>query len=140
MSGFSIYSQRLSLMPMLLLGVSLLFTACTKDDAIEGPVLEGRWEIDRALRNGRPAESLTDLFFQFGPEQAFATNISGVAESGTFSRTEEKISTDGVSMPLTYTLVELGDSNLHLKATVANFRFEFYLRRIADEKENSTAT
>lgn len=122
--------------------LSLIFVAaCSPDQSAEdAPPLEGRWEIDHALRNGRNAESLVDLYFRFGGEDAFSTNISGNDEAGTYQREAEQVTTAGVSMPLTYHIHELTDSSLNLRATASGFRFEFFLRRAADEAPENPAS
>lgn len=117
----------------------LLFStlmACGNDASEDqGPQLEGRWEIDRALRNGRPAESLAKLFFEFGEDASFSTNISGEVETGTFEVVEEEITTTGMSLPMVYKVGTLTDSTLVMKSSLSRYRFEFFLRRAADQTE-----
>lgn len=132
---FGVYS---SFSALLLL---LVFNSCGKDANQEkGPLLEGHWEIERALRNGREAESLSDLYFKIGPETRFETNISGAAESGDYEVAGDKIESKSLPLSLTYAIVGLTDSTLRLKTTVSNYRFELLLRRVADEKEEKSAS
>ncbi|MEL6276522.1 MAG: hypothetical protein AAFU03_15600, partial [Bacteroidota bacterium] len=58
----------------LLLSIPLLsLLACTSDDTDQGPSLVGRWEIESAQRNGRPTESLDELYFEFTDQGGFST-------------------------------------------------------------------
>jgi hypothetical protein len=117
----------------------LLFStlmACGNDSSEDqGPQLEGRWEIDRALRNGRPAESLAKLFFEFGKAASFTTNISGEVETGTYEVIEHEIATAGISLPMIYKVNTLTDSTLVMKSSLSRYRFEFFLRRAPDQTE-----
>lgn len=120
--------------------ILLASVACGSDQEMEaGPDLDGYWAIEQTLRNGRPTESAADLYFRFGPDDKLVTNVSSSQESGTFTREENTIVTDGISLLTTYDIVELTDEKLVLRSAVGNYRFEFLLRRAADETGNTTS-
>lgn len=115
---------------------AIVFTGCGKDAVDEGPQLEGRWEVEEARRNGRLTESLRGLYFDFGQEGSFTTNISGMDENGRYEVSENSIATSEVQLSLDYKINELSDSTLELTSVFQDYRFFFRFRRIADQALN----
>ncbi len=119
---------------ILLVSCAGLATSCSSSTAADEALsLLGQWEIEEARRNGRPTESLTGLYFVFTPEGNFKTNMSGMPEEGTYTLDESKIITEQVQLPLTYNILTLNDSTLVLQSTYQHYRFDFNLRRSADQ-------
>lgn len=59
------------------LALGLTFS-CTLDKPNPEEILPGgRWMAAEATRDGRPTGTLTDLFFEFHPNDSLYTNISG---------------------------------------------------------------
>ena len=51
--------------------------SCKTDKPKPEELLPGRWVAVEATRNGRPTGTLTDLFFEFLPNDSLFTNIAG---------------------------------------------------------------
>jgi len=125
---------------LLILGFSLLFLlSCNSDETDQGPSLTGRWEIESAQRNGRPTESLDELYFEFTEQGGFGTNIGGAPAEGEFTREDDNILSKGVQPELVYEIESITDSTLELKSRYGNYRFEFSLRRAADQSPNPSS-
>ncbi len=57
------------------------FSACMFDKPNAEEILPGgRWVVAEATRDGRPTGTLTDLFYEFHPNDSLFTNISGNPE------------------------------------------------------------
>lgn len=121
-----------------LLGLAcfLFLTACEGDDEeLLLDQLEGRWEIVSGKRNNRETETLSSLYYVFGPEESLETNLIGQAEQGSYSVDDLQIQQSGTSLETTYDIVAISDSTLHLRTTIRNTRFDFQLRKVADQAE-----
>ncbi|THH40058.1 hypothetical protein [Neolewinella litorea] len=119
------------ILPLLLL--SLLFTACGSDPEVpveEAAALEGRWVLTEARRDNVKTGLLDGLYFDFGTDGAFETNLmTGEPQTGTYRREGDEISTSGVALPLTYEVQDLAEDELVLRARHEGFLFDFALVR-----------
>ena len=108
-----------------------LLTACGDDNALSGDAtVSGSWELKRALRNNMETETLDGLFYEFKDDGTMVTNLmSDQATEGTYTWEETELGTEGVSLPLTYTIKELTDSTLNLQSKYRGFQFNFELIR-----------
>lgn len=117
----------------LLTSVFLLcfFTACGDDSAVSGDAtVSGSWKLKRAMRNNMETETLDGLFYQFNDDGKMVTNLmSDEATEGTYVWEGTELSTEGVSLPLTYEVKELTDSTLHLQSKYRGYQFNFELVR-----------
>ena len=123
---------------LLIIGL-LLLPSCTNDDNQAGPSLTGRWEIESAQRNGRPTESLDELYFEFTELGEFGTNIGGTPAQGQFTREDNNILSKGLQPELVYEIKNITDSTLDLKSRYGNYRFDFRLRRVADQSTDPSS-
>ena len=121
--------RRSFILSFTLFALVLTWFSCTEDNDPASPSLNGRWQIEEALRNGRTTESLVDLYLVFGEDGGFETNLSGQPERGSYVFEEELITTSDVSIAMDYQVTELTDSTLHLKSNYRNFRFDFTFQR-----------
>lgn len=119
--------------------IALCWSACTSDVNLGAPTLIGRWEIEKATRNGRATESLDGLYMVFGTSNRFETNLSGVPEIGVYLQEEEVIKTEGVSLAMNYELALLTDSTMRLKSSYSNYRFDFSFLKVANLAEEETS-
>ncbi|MEM9929856.1 MAG: hypothetical protein AAF840_08565 [Bacteroidota bacterium] len=106
-----------------------LFTNCSDDTASASATVEGSWELVRATRNNTETSMLDGLNFHFAPDGKLETNLMGNEVPGTYEWAEEEIITEGVKLPLTYSIQELTDSTLHLRSSYQGFQFDFLLAR-----------
>ncbi|NJB84687.1 hypothetical protein GGR26_000432 [Lewinella marina] len=124
-------------LPLLLL--SLLCAGCGSEPEVtaeEAVHLEGRWELTEARRDNVKTGLLDGLYFDFGPEGAFETNLlTGEAQSGSWEREGEQIITSGVELPLTYEIQALKPKALNLRARHEGFLFDFALERSAADPQ-----
>jgi len=110
---------------------SCVFYACGKDAAISSDAqLTGSWQLQRALRNNMETSTLDGLYFEFGSDGDLTTNLmSETAQQGSYVQEEGQIITQGVNLPLTYTITSMTDSTLHLKSRYQGYQFVFELVR-----------
>lgn len=124
---------------MLLLGL----TACQNDvpeggsDSAQAQVnqLLGRWELQQAVRSGKPTESLDGAYFEFFEEGKLVSNLGGSREELEYELNGETILQRGGRMQADYNIVELGDSVLVLQMTLNNIPFTLQLERGDDVAE-----
>lgn len=122
----------------LFIAVSALLTGCLflgscgSDEDLTARQLAGRWEIDEALRNGRPTESLSGLYFRFGPEDRLVTNLNGREETGQYELEDNTVQQTGTTMDVVYQIESITDSTLTLRTQISQYDFRFDLRKVAD--------
>ncbi|OAV45599.1 hypothetical protein [Lewinella sp. 4G2] len=116
------------LLPVLLLLIVSL-PSCVKDVSDTPATIEGRWELQKAMRNNMETEMLEGLYYEFSPKGGLNTNLMGNESPGSYIEEEGTIITQGVIPPLTYDVLELTDSTLHLRTELQGFRFDFELVR-----------
>ncbi len=71
--------RKLYVIPVLwavLFAASCMFDKPNPQELLPG----GRWVVADAVRDGRPTGTLTDLFYEFLPNDSLFTNISGTPE------------------------------------------------------------
>ncbi len=112
-----------------------LSTSCSPEGAEQDEeLLYGRWEIQRASRNGQATESLQNLFFEFYEDGNMTTNLSGSAEQAQFEWNNGRINQVGGPLEPTYNVRSLTDSSLILNTELRGYDFRFELRRQLQEE------
>lgn len=117
-----------------------LLTACGPDTSIDQETqnqLIGKWELQKAYRNGEVAESLDELFFEFTEVGEMRTNILGSTTQADYLFEGEKIvqtATDN-GMEIAYDVAEITDTSLILTTSLRRYNFKFDLRRAATATE-----
>ncbi|MEL6669389.1 MAG: hypothetical protein AAFP08_10510 [Bacteroidota bacterium] len=127
----------------LIFSILLLAFSCGDDKPQDNPPLptdglelEGRWELVEARRNNRPTQTFDGLYFVFGPENQFVTNLGGDESTGKFAYDERaEIVTTEVALPATYLIREHNDGELMLETELEGFAFRFLLNRVVETKE-----
>ncbi len=104
-----------------------LLAACAGEAETVDERLYGRWEITEGLRNGRPAESLSELFFEFEETGILRTNLSGATIEGEYKLDDDRILQREAEIETEYKVVSLTDSTLVLTTRLRNFNFEFQM-------------
>jgi hypothetical protein len=103
-------------------------------------LLVGRWELEQALRNGSPTESLTDLYFEFTSDGKLMTNIAGLPEEGTYELKKEQLLQRNTQIDADYTIEEIADSNLVLSTDLRGYAFRFLFKKAnTDSTEAETS-
>ena len=119
--------------PFLPLLFSLLFlAACGPDpspDIDEAAQLEGRWVIEEAQRDQVKTGNLDGLYFDFGADGTFRTNLPPGEQEGQWVREADEIVTSGVAPPNEFTIEYLDAEELNLKAEFQGAYFEMALVR-----------
>lgn len=107
---------------------ALLLSACGSD-AAEPTSLHGQWKLTKALRNNMETGMLDGLTFNFLPDGSLETNLLGNEAKGTYTWNGAEIVTEGVKLPLTYSIQEMTDATLHLRSRYQGFQFDFMMER-----------
>ena len=124
----------LPLIKLTLLATLVLAFACQSEPTTNGDLLVGRWQIQEATRNGKPTESLDELYFEFYSDGKMRTNLSGSPEMATYQLEQNRILQRESRMEIDYEVEELSDSILTLKTSLRGFTFRFALDREVQEK------
>lgn len=133
--------KTIRLQGLLVLSLTLLFLlGCGPQSSIDKAQrnqLIGRWELQKAYRNGEQAASLEDLYFEFSEEGTMRTNILGSSIQADYLFEGEQIvqSAGDNGLEVAYKLEEISDSSLILTTTLRQFNFKFELRRNTQEEE-----
>lgn len=126
----------------LLLLFSMLFslTACGSESAADPTgqnQLIGKWELQEAYRNGSPAASLEDLFFEFEETGQMSTNILGATAQSDYHFDGQKIvqAAGESGMEVAYEVEGITDTSLVLRTSLRRYDFKFDLRKIKASME-----
>jgi hypothetical protein len=122
----------------ILLLLIAVFCACEKESEKDTDLLIGRWEVEEATRNGRPTESLAELYFEFSPDGQLQTNVTGVPEEGTYEISGDKILQRDTRLDADYEIVEIAPDNLVLTTELsagngARYAFYFDMKKVNTE-------
>ena len=112
----------------------IVVTACTSDRQAEADTqkqLEGKWELKEAFRNGKVAESLDDLYFEFYDDGQMRTNILGSSGLFPYEIDGVNIVQDGGEdgLDVSYEIKSQSDTLLVLATVLRRYNFEFKLSR-----------
>lgn len=102
--------------------------------------LLGRWEIDKAWRNGKQTETLTDTYYEFDQEGNMRTNLtpSLVEDEFPFSFSGNEIHQNS-EPEIIYTVENLTDSLLLFSMTINQIPFRIQLKKVfPEEGDNDT--
>ena len=100
---------------------------------VSGPELAGRWELTEARRDNVKTNLLEGLYFEFGEEEVFATNLlTGEDQRGKYYREGAEIVTEGVAVPMTYEIEEMEDGRLLLRSRYEGYVFSFELAKAGE--------
>jgi hypothetical protein len=118
----------------LLIAILGFFFACGEDEIQDQSLILGRWDIQEALRGGRPTESLDNLFFEFFEEGKMRTNITGSTVDGSYELDGDQLKQRGGPLETNYTIQTLSDSVLVLTALINKFDFRLQFSRTVQEE------
>ncbi len=121
--------KRLATFFLMLTTILLSFPACESEPENVEEHLIGRWEIVNATRDGRPAETLSDLYYEFNADGSMLTNLPvGEAES-TYEIDGSTLTQKTAQMDVEYRIESITDSTLVLTATIRDTPFRFNLQK-----------
>ncbi len=119
----------------ILLGLSgLLFGSCQSDNSdqvqLQNQIL-GKWQIHEAYRNGKIAESLDDLYFEFFEDGKIRTNLLGANAQFEYTLEDQLIKqkADDNGIEVDYAITEVSDTALVLTTLLRRYNFKFDLRK-----------
>ena len=88
----------------------------------------GKWEIETGFRNGKKANSLEGLFFDFKPDGKMITNLLGSEQESNYEIKAQKLLQSG-TQEIEYTIESIEDRSLHLAMTMRGFDFKLQLKK-----------
>lgn len=117
------------LFALLLFATATALSSCKQEPDPAQEYLTGRWEIREAFRNGKPTESLADLYFEFGNDGNMRTNlpVSETPGNARYELHKNHIRQQQGEMGLEYTIESISDTSLVLTTTLRDFNFRFVL-------------
>lgn len=124
----------------ILLGICLCIctlygTGCTDPSPASDPdLLIGHWEIEEALRSGKPTESLSELYYEFSKDGSMKTNLTGATETGKYEVDGQILSQMDTRMDTDYQIETLNDSFLIMTTVLRKLNFKFVLNRVIEEE------
>lgn len=115
--------------------LSLLFVSCGDDNGSvsKKATIEGRWELVEARKNNTTTGVVDGLHFEFRPDGSLETNLMGNESPGTYLKTGDEIVTEGVKLPMDFSIQGMTDSTLHLRSKFRGFQFDFLMARAEAE-------
>lgn len=109
---------------------ALLCVACEEDVQRFRLLLNGRWELAKALRNQKQTETLSGVYFQFGEDNKMLTNFpAGPEEFGAFQLKQREIIQNFPAQMVRYQIKGLNDTSLILTTEMRGSLFELQLRK-----------
>lgn len=107
----------------------LLLVACEEETPTQTEDILGRWELQIAERNGRPTESLSELYFEFYEGGKMRTNLTGTTEDLNYVIEGNVIEQRNGQFDVDYKIMNLADSLLILAASIREIPFKFTLKK-----------
>lgn len=86
-------------------------------------MLPGRWMAAEATRNGKPTGTLTDLFFEFLPNDSLYTNIAGSPQGMRFYVEDGVIQQRKGPFDADYKVQSITEKEMVLNTTLNGFDF-----------------
>ena len=112
----------------------VLLSACTneKPKSEEQFILEGKWNIQEAIRKGKVTDALNGIYFEFLPESKMVSTFNPTVEpiENTFS-IKDKILTEQntIEGDRTFVIEQVDDENLVLSTEYQGVRFKLFLSK-----------
>ena len=90
--------------------------------------IEGQWNVTKAIRGGRPTESLDGAFFTFTADGALTTNLLGDTVTVPFQLRKDTILQQS-NIPTAYIIQELEGPAMLMNTTLRSTPFQFFLEK-----------
>lgn len=102
-----------------------LVIGCKEKVAIELSQLQGRWNVNKALRNGKETITMQSAYFMFPNDKSVISNLINNEESTTFTLSGNKLSMGD----FVFEVEEFDGSNMKMSGKINEFDLELYLRK-----------
>jgi uncharacterized lipoprotein NlpE involved in copper resistance len=117
---------------VMVLSVLWFAVSCKNGPEYQVESLYGKWEVEKAEKNGRETPYLRGGYFQFDDDGSMTMNITGEDEMGTYTLHQGKINFRGEKE---FSIEMLVDDTLKMSYKAASDAdFMFYLTKTAHEK------
>ncbi len=111
----------------------VLLTSCQVDKT-DHSLLQGRWNMVQAFREGRPTTTLKDAYFEFLGDSILKTNLLQEDLIFKYALDGQKISQKG-QMNIDYQILQLTKDSMQLYARIKKYDFNFFLLKDTLEAE-----
>ncbi len=120
----------------LLLAVVLLWSSCgdgkEASDGLAGRLM-GRWELEKAWRNGRQTETLAGIYYEFADGNVLTTNMTpSLQEESYVYEVKGQQIVEKTGREVLYTISEFQDSVMSISLTIHDFPFRLMVRRTTE--------
>lgn len=109
-------------------GIFLFFSCSNEQDTTS--LIQGKWNIIKASRNGRKTSTFENGYFQFSGSDSIETNILGEKVS-TIYHLENKTIISGSILPKII-VNKVNKDSLFLRTKISSFIFDFILKKNKD--------
>ncbi|MDX1941285.1 MAG: hypothetical protein SFU99_12085 [Saprospiraceae bacterium] len=125
-----------------LMFIAATIFSCKQSNTATKQLIMGSWVLEEATRNGRPAESLASLYFEFLPDGAVKTNFNSLPEEGNYEIKGDKVLLRNISRDSELKVESITAENLVLTTELtagngANYAFRFVMRKSNGEEETT---
>ncbi|MEY3050792.1 MAG: hypothetical protein RLY31_577 [Bacteroidota bacterium] len=118
---------------VLLLTLGFLSVACREQTATSDSLtaqLQGRWELEKAWRNGRQTETLAGIYYEFADGNVLTTNMTpSLQEESYVYEVKGQQIVEKTGHEVLYTITEFQDSVMSISLTIHDFPFRLLVRR-----------
>ena len=116
--------------------------SCKQDNSQTKELIVGSWVLEEATRNGRPAESLASLYFDFLPDGILKTNFNSIPEEGNYEIKGDKLLLRNLSRDSDLDVESISMDNLVLTTQLtagngATYAFRFVMRKSTSGEETT---
>lgn len=119
--------MKLIFLSIVLLISGIFLFSCKQ--VVEYQDIEGNWTLIRATRNGKPTQTLENVFFDFSKENRMMTNLLGSENTFEINYNYPAIKIENSSELERLTVKKLLRDTLHLELRLMNYKYDFYLMR-----------
>ena len=91
-------------------------------------LIVGKWAIQQGFRNGKRANSLEGLFFEFKPDNQMVSNMFGSEETSTYALNDMLLTQTG-SQEIKYNINKVTAEELIITTKIQGFDFRLMLKK-----------
>jgi len=114
---------------LLFLGFLMLFSCDSEPKAPSTTdLIMGKWAIQQGFRNGKRANSLEGLFFEFKPDNQMVSNMFGSEKTSSFTL-KDKLLTQTGDQEINYTIDNISADQLTLSTKIQGYGFRLILKK-----------
>ena len=124
-------TSRISSYPIILLAIFtilLLSISCVPDKKSDIETIQGLWQLDMAMRNGKITQSLDGMYLDFNGPNSFNSNILGDTSSFSSQIEDRQLKVDHNLIRL-FDITELSDTLMKLQIEINDDKISLVLKR-----------